>query len=91
MTRDLLRRPSTWTGALAVLLHLAVLPFFAAAGLLAPGWAVGVLLAVWAVLAAALAVLVRRRSPTALLVPPAALALWFAAVTAGEQLLGWTA
>lgn len=75
---------------LAGLLHLAALPFFAAAGLLAPAWAVVVLLAVWALLAAALVVLVRRRSPLALLVPPAAMALWFGALTAGEQLLGWT-
>jgi hypothetical protein len=36
-------------------------------------------------------VLVRRRSPLALLLPPGALALWFGALTVGEQLLGWTA
>lgn len=88
--REVVRRPSSWSGLLAGLLHLGVLPFFAAAGLLAPGWAVGVLLVVWALLAVALVVLVRRRSPLALLVPAVAVALWFGALTAGEQLLGWT-
>jgi hypothetical protein len=80
--RSPLGRPTTWTGVLAGLLHAAVLPFYAAAGLLAPGWAVALLLLAWALLAAALVVLVRRRSP---------LALWFGALTVGEQLLGWTA
>ena len=88
--RDVVRRPSFWTALLAGLLHLAVLPFFAATGLLAPAWAVMVLLVAWALLAAGLFVLVRRGSPLALLVPPAAMAVWFGTLTAGEQLLGWT-
>ena len=87
---DALRRPSTWTGLLAALLHLATLPFYAASGLLAPGWAVIGLLLGWAALAAALVVVVRRRSPFALAVPVAAIALWFGVLTLGEQLLGWT-
>lgn len=58
--------PRSWPVLVAGALHLAVLPFFAAAGLLAPGWAV------------------------LLLVPPVALAVWWLALTAGEQLLGWT-
>lgn len=86
----LLRRPSTWTGILAALLQLATLPYYAASGLLAPGWAVVGLLVLWALLTAALVVVVRRRSPFALLIPLGAVALWFLLLTLGEQLLGWT-
>lgn len=88
---DTTRRRFPWIGLLAGLLHLAVLPFYAATGLLAPGWAVVTLLVVWAALAAAVVVVVRRRSRLALLIPLGAIALWFATLTLGEQLLGWTA
>ena len=77
--------------ALAVLLHLGIGVLYLAAGLVAPLWAVVLLQITWVVL---LVVLVRvgvRRPPYALLVPVAAAALIFSVVTAGEQLLGWTA
>ena len=77
--------------ALAVLLHLGVGIFYLAAGLVAPLWAVLTLQLCWLVLLVLLVALWRRRPPLALLVPVAAAALIFAAVTAGEQLLGWTA
>jgi hypothetical protein len=64
---------------------------YAASGLVAPGWAVAVLLLVWLVL---LVVAARwwtshpRRVP---LVALFAMVFWFGAVTAGGAWLGWTA
>ena len=84
------RRRLLWL-VLAAVLHLVVLPFYVSSGLVAPAWAVVSLLLLWVLLAAALVHLGRRRGAPALLVPPVALALWFLLVTAGEQLLGWTA
>lgn len=75
----------------AVLLHLAVGVLYLATGLVAPLWAVLLLQLAWLVLLGALVLLWRRRPWLALLVPPAAVGLVLAAVTAGEQLLGWTA
>ena len=83
------RRHTLWL-VLAAVLHLAVLPFYAASGLFAPGWAVAALLVLWALLAGVLVVVGRRRGAPALLVPLSAVVLWFLLVTAGEQLLGWT-
>ena len=80
--------PRAWAvTALAAVLHLAVLAPYLSSGLLAPGWAVLLLLGVWAGLAALVWRL--RGNALALLVPGVAVALWFAALTAGEQLLGW--
>ena len=76
---------------LAVLLQLGVGVFYLAAGLVAPAWAVLALWALWVVLLLVLVRAWRRRPPLALVVPLLALALFFGALTAGEQLLGWTA
>jgi hypothetical protein len=77
-----------WLGFAAL---LAMLVFYAASGLLAPGWAVVLLLLVWLALVAVAAVLLRRRHPLwVLLTPIAAWLIWFAALTAGEKWLGWT-
>lgn len=89
--RDLGRQAGSAVAfAFAVLLHGLVGIFYISSGLVAPGWAVLVLVAVWL----GLAVLVwrwRRRGPVVLAVPFAAAALWWLAVTLGDQLLGWTA
>ena len=77
--------------ALAVLLHLGIGVFYLAAGLVAPLWAVVLLQIAWVVLLVVLVRVGTRRPPYALLVPVAAAALIFSVVTAGEQLLGWTA
>lgn len=77
--------------ALAGLLHLALLVPYLGASLLAPTPAVVGLLVLWLALAVALVAVERRRGALCLLVPLAGLGLWFAVVTAGEQLLGWTA
>ena len=77
-----------WLG-LAALLSTSV--FYLASGLLAPGWAVALLLVVWLTLVVAAVVLLRRRQPLwVLLTPVAAALIWFAALTAGERWLGWT-
>lgn len=76
--------------AVAVLLHLAVGPFYLASGLVAPGWAVLLLWLTWVVLLVLLVLLWRRRPPLAPLVPLGAVVLILAVITAGEQLLGWT-
>jgi hypothetical protein len=75
------------TGAL----HLLVLWPYSASGLLAPGWAVLGLLVLWVALAGAAVAVHRRWGVVSALVPLAALGLWVGALTAGEQLLGWTA
>jgi hypothetical protein len=74
-----------------MVLMLGALPFFLAAGLLAPVWAVVVLDAVWLVLFALGLWWFRAHPYRVLALPFAAAALWLAAMTAGEAFLGWTA
>ena len=77
-----------WLGFAAM---LATLVFYAASGLLAPGWAVALLLIIWlALLIVAIRLLRRRRPLLVLLTPVAAYLIWLAALTAGEKWLGWT-
>lgn len=77
--------------ALALLAHLGAGILYAAAGLVAPLWAVLLLWAAWLVLLVVLVRLWRRRPPLALAVPVGALGLILGVVTLGEQALGWTA
>jgi hypothetical protein len=77
-----------WLGLAAL---LAALPFYAASGLLAPAWAVVLLLVVWlALLVVAIGLLLRRRPSWVPLTPVVAWLLWFGGLTAGETWLGWT-
>jgi hypothetical protein len=77
-----------WLGFAA---FLATLPFYLASGLLAPGWAIAVLMIVWLALLAVGIELLRRRFPLRVLpVPVAAWLIWFGAISAGERWLGWT-
>jgi hypothetical protein len=77
-----------WLGFAAL---LAALPFYLAGGLLAPGWAVAVLMIVWLALLAAAVVLLRRRRPLVLPIAGVlAWLIWFGALSAGERWLGWT-
>ena len=65
---------------------------FAVSGLVAPLWGVVVLGVWWAVCLGAIVGLVRRHRPRLVpLVPVVALAGWFAFVSFGEAVLGWTA
>ncbi|MEJ5867391.1 hypothetical protein WDV85_06480 [Pseudokineococcus sp. 5B2Z-1] len=81
---------SRLTGALTAVLHLVALWLYASSGLLAPLWAVVALLVLWGVLAVVAVLVHRHHGAWSLLVPVAAVAVWFGALTAGEQLLGWT-
>ncbi len=71
--------------------HLGVGFFYLLTGLVAPTWAVVVLILWWAVLTAVGARLIRHHSPLGLLVPLVAAASWFAAITLGSRYLGWVA
>src|SRR4051812_14257500 len=70
---------------------LAALPFYAASGLLAPGWAVVLLLLVWlALLVLAIRLLYRRQPVWVPVIAVVAWLIWFGALSAGEAWLGWT-
>jgi hypothetical protein len=71
--------------------HLVMLVWFAASGLVAPLWAVGGLLVVWAVLLLIGLRLRRRRPALMLLIPVVDVGIWVAVINAGERFLGWTA
>ncbi|GAA0797245.1 hypothetical protein [Spirilliplanes yamanashiensis] len=77
-------------GWLGLVLHLALLFWYVASGLVAPGWAVLTLLVIWAALLV-VAVRLRRRRPLLVpLVPVVGFLVWIGAITAGETWLGWT-
>ena len=65
--------------------------FYVSAGLVAPLWAVILLLIIWVVLVVIGVVWFRRRPFLVLLLPVIAVLVWFGVITLGEQLLGWTA
>jgi hypothetical protein len=78
--------------AVAALLQLVVLvPFTVSSGLVAPVWAIGGLLLLWAAGAGLLVRLARTRPLATPLVPLGNAAVLWAAITLGEQVLGWTA
>jgi hypothetical protein len=78
-------------GWLAFAVFLATLVFYVSSGLVAPAWAIGVLLLVWLALLATAIVMMQRRKPLwVLVIPVLAFLIWWAALTAGEKWLGWT-
>ena len=85
------KRVLTYVGAgLAMLVMLALAPFYFAAGLMAPGWAVAVLMIIWLALFVLGCLWFKRRPLRVLALPPVALAVWFGGMSAGGALLGWT-
>jgi hypothetical protein len=74
----------------AVGLHLVVGFPYLFAGLLAPLWAVGVLVLIWVALAVLL-VRTRSQTPRDLWAPVLAAAIWLGAMSLGENLLNWSA
>lgn len=70
---------------------LAVLPFYVSSGLVAPLWAIVLLLLFWAGLLVCAVRWFTRRPWVVLVLPFVALAVWWGSLTLGEQLLGWQA
>jgi hypothetical protein len=83
--------PALIAGGVGFLAHVATLIWYAASGLVAPGWAVAVLLLIWLALLVLAIYLLRTRPVYVLLVPFASAAIWFGVLSAGEAWLGWTA
>ncbi len=82
------RRSSPWIGLVGL---VACLFLYGVSGLVAPAWAVVVLLLIWG---AHLLLAFRwfsRRPFAVLALPVVAVAIWFAAITAGARWWGWTA
>ncbi len=76
----------------SLVLHLAVAVFpLSASGLMAPPWALAVIALGWLVGLIAVWRIGSRRPFAALLVPIGTVAAWFALMSMGEFLLGWTA
>lgn len=76
---------------LGVLGLVAALPFYVASGLVAPLWAIGVLLLIWVVLAICALRWFTRRPWAVLALPFVAAGVWFGAISFGERVLGWQA
>ncbi|CAN7405721.1 hypothetical protein [Knoellia sp. LjRoot47] len=76
---------------LGVLGLFAVLPFYVAAGLAAPMWAIVLLLAFWLVLLVTAIRWFTRWPWPILALPFVAAGVWWLTLTLGESLLGWQA
>jgi hypothetical protein len=77
-------------GALALVAMLVLAPFFVSSGLMAPGWAVVVLVAIWLALFVLGCLWIRRKPLWVVPLPFVAAAIWFGVMSAGEAWLGWT-
>ncbi|MEV4457108.1 hypothetical protein [Microbispora sp. NPDC049633] len=83
----LVSRVVSWLGLVG---QLFLLPFYLSSGLVAPLWAIVVLLVVWAGLLGVAVWAVRRRSAWGLAVPLLGVGAWVGGLSAGEAFLGWT-
>lgn len=88
-------RERAWLRYLAAGLGMALLlvmaPLYLSAGLIAPLWAVLLLIGFWVLLMVLGVLWFRRRPFLVLALPLLAAAVWWLSMAAGEQLLGWTA
>ena len=75
---------------LALAAMLALAPFFLASGLMAPGWAVGIFIAVWLLLFGLGCFWIRRKPLWVVPLPLIAVVFWFGGMNAGAAWLGWT-
>lgn len=76
---------------LGTVLLVVLLPFYLASGLMAPAWAIIVLLFIWVGLFVLALRWFRQHPFRVIALPVLAAALWFGTLYAGEALLGWTA
>jgi hypothetical protein len=83
-----LRRSGPWIGMAGL---VCVLWLYGASALVAPLWAVAVLVALWLVQFALACRWFSRRPYAVLAMPVVALVVWLAVVFAGEALFAWTA
>jgi hypothetical protein len=75
---------------LALAAMLALAPFFLASGLMAPGWAVGIFIAVWLLLFGLGCFWIRRKPLWVIPLPLIAVVFWYGGMNAGAAWLGWT-
>lgn len=78
-------------GVLSGLAHLVPGYFMLVSGLVAPLWAIVMMLAIWVVLAVVLVRMVRAGSWLTPLIPIIAMAIWWGTIMLGGNVLGWTA
>lgn len=83
-----LRRSGPWIGMAGM---FCVLWLYGASGLVAPAWAVVLLIVLWLVQFVLACRWFNRRPYAVLVLPVVALLLWFGAISAGAAFLGWTA
>jgi hypothetical protein len=88
MSRLHLRRSGPWIGMAGL---VSTLWLYGASALLAPVWAVAVLVGLWLVQFLLACRWFYRRPYAVLAMPLVSLAVWLAAIAAGDVLLGWTA
>ncbi len=84
-------RPRPWVAVTTAVLQLAALLPYAASGLVAPTYAVVVLLCLGGALSLLAWFVLQRRGVLALAVPLLTVAVWVAVLTVGDLALGWTA
>ena len=88
MSRLNLRRSGPWIGMAGL---VTMLWLYGASALVAPLWAVAVLVALWLVQFVLACRWFSRRPYAVLAMPVVALAVWLSAIVAGDVLLDWTA
>ena len=91
VTTERSRLPGYLAAGLALAALAVIGIFYVSAGLVAPLWAVILLMIIWTVLVVIGVLWFRRRPFLVLLLPVIAVLVWFGVITVGERLLGWTA
>ena len=91
MTTERSRLPGYIAAGLALAALAVIGVFYVSAGLVAPLWAVIGLVIIWVALVGIGIFWFRRHPLRVLILPVVAVVVWFAVMTLGEQLLGWTA
>ena len=83
MPRDARTVAKYVVAGLALAAMLALAPFFLASGLMAPGWAVGIFIAVWLLLFGLGCFWIRRKPLRVIPLPLIAVVFWYGGMNAG--------